>query len=196
MGRQSIIRRKTKETDITLQLDLDGTGKGEISTGIGFFDHVLETLRQHSLFDLSIDAKGDLHVDDHHTIEDIGIALGLAIREAVGENANITRFAHAYCPLDESLSRAVVDVCGRGFFHFECGLPLSKIGNFSAEMFQEFLRAAAINAGLTLHVALLYGVNQHHALEAMTKSVAKALRTALSVDERQSGIPSTKGVLV
>jgi imidazoleglycerol-phosphate dehydratase len=196
MTRQSIIRRKTFETDITLQLNLDGTGKGAISTGIGFFDHLLETLKLHSGFDMAIDAKGDLHVDDHHTIEDVGIALGQAIRESLGENAYICRYGHAYCPLDESLARAVVDACGRGYFGIDCSLAFAKVGTFSGEMFPEFLRALALNGGLTLHVSLIHGSNQHHALEAMMKSVARALRMAFVIDEKQAGVPSTKGTLI
>ncbi len=196
MTRQAKITRKTKETDIAVSLNLDGKGEGSISTGIGFFDHLLESLQKHSGFSLQIQARGDLHVDGHHTVEDVGIALGQALDQALGDRTGIARFGHAYCPLDESLARAVVDISGRGFISYECPLPLGAIGAFQGELFEEFLRAFAMNAKITLHVTLLTGKNQHHALEAMTKALARALRMAAALDSGQAGVPSTKGTLV
>jgi len=195
MSRKSQIKRKTNETDISVNLYIDGNGHGEISSGVGFFDHLLDALRKHGQFDMDIKATGDLHIDAHHTVEDTGIILGQAFAEALGDCSGITRFGYAYCPLDEALARAVVDVSGRGFFHFENPVKIEKVGQFDGELFQEFLRAFAINAKITLHVTLLYGQNQHHALEAMIKAVARALKMATSIDKHQSGIPSTKGVL-
>ena len=196
MSRQANISRKTKETDITVSLDIDGKGSSEISTGIGFFDHLLESLQKHSGFALRIAAKGDLHIDGHHTVEDVGIVLGQAFDQALGDRNGIVRFGHAYCPLDESLARAVVDISGRGFLNYECPLPLGLVGEFQGGLFEEFLRAFAMNAKITLHVTLLTGKNQHHALEAMTKALARALRMAASIDSGQAGVPSTKGTLV
>lgn len=195
MSRQSQLNRKTKETDISVNIDLDGKGIGTISTSIGFFDHLLDALRKHGQFDINLKAVGDLHIDGHHTVEDTGIILGQAFAKALGDCAGITRFGYAYCPLDEALARAVVDISGRGFLYFENPVKTEKVGQFDGELFQEFLRAFAINAKITLHVTLLYGQNQHHALEAMIKAVARALRMAMTFDNRQSGVPSTKGVL-
>jgi len=195
MSRKSLIKRKTKETDISVNLNIDGKGEGEISTGVGFFDHLLDALRKHGQFDLDIKATGDLHIDAHHTVEDTGIILGQAFAEALGDCSGITRFGYAYCPLDEALARAVVDISGRGFLHFENPVKTEKVGQFDGELYQEFLRGLAMNARITLHVTLLYGQNQHHSLEAMTKAVARALRMATSIDQQQTGIPSTKGVL-
>jgi len=195
MDRHSKITRKTNETNITITLNLNGTGQGSISTGIGFFDHLLEAFKKHSSIDLALDAKGDLHIDGHHTVEDIGIVLGQAFDQALGDRAQIARFGHAFCPLDEALVRAVVDISGRPFFNFECDMSFTKVGEFDGELFEEFLRAFAMNAKVTLHLTLLSGKNQHHVLEAMTKAFARALRMAFSYDEKQTGIPSTKGVL-
>lgn len=196
MARNSKITRTTAETRVTVELDLDGSSVSRISTGIGFFDHLLDALRKHAGFDLVIEAKGDLHIDGHHTVEDVGIVLGQALAEALGDGCGISRFGHAYCPLDEALARSVVDVSGRPFLSFICPLPLKQVGEFAGELFEEFLRAFAMNARLTLHVELLCGRNQHHAMEAMIKATARALRAAVTVDDRQKGIPSTKGVLV
>jgi imidazoleglycerol-phosphate dehydratase len=195
MKRQAEITRKTKETHITLTVDLDGSGRGELKTGIGFFDHLLDALCKHAGFDLSIDASGDLYVDGHHTVEDVGIVLGQAFDRALGERKGITRFGFAYCPLDEALARSVVDISGRPFFNMENPMKLRNIGEFQGELFPEFLRAFAMNAKITLHIALLCGQNQHHALEAMIKSLARALRMAVAPDNTFSDIPSTKGVL-
>jgi len=196
MSRQAKVTRKTKETDIIVSLNLDESAEGSISSGIGFFDHLLESLQKHSGFSLQINAKGDLHVDGHHTIEDVGIVLGQAFDQAFGDRNGIVRFGHAYCPLDESLARAVVDISGRGFLSYECPLPLRMVGEFQGELFEEFLRAFAMNAKVTLHVTLLAGKNAHHALEAMTKALARALRMAAAIDSGQAGVPSTKGTLV
>ncbi len=195
MNRKATVNRKTKETDVSVSLNLDGSGKGECSSGIGFFDHMLDALRKHGQFDLDIKVKGDLHIDGHHTVEDTGIVLGQAFAQALGDCAGITRFGHAYCPLDEALARAVVDISGRGFLYYENDLEPGLVGQFEGELFPEFLRALAMNAKITLHVSLLHGQNRHHALEAMIKAVARALRMAVSPDILQSGIPSTKGVL-
>jgi len=195
MNRKAMVNRKTKETEITVSLNLDGSGKGESFSGIGFFDHLLDALRKHGNFDLDIKVKGDLHIDGHHTVEDTGIVLGQAFAQALGDCAGITRFGHAYCPLDEALARAVVDISGRGLLFYENDLDSGQVGQFESELFPEFLRALAMNARITLHVSLLYGQNRHHALEAMSKAVARALRMAVSPDTGQPGIPSTKGVL-
>lgn len=189
------ITRQTTETNIVLLLDLDGKGFGEIRTGIGFFDHLLDALKKHSLIDLTLTAQGDLHIDGHHTVEDVGICLGQAFQQALADKKGITRFGYAYCPLDEALSRAVVDLSGRGYLAFDSILPLQRIGEFDGELFVEFLRAFTVQAGITLHLHLLAGVNQHHAMESMIKSMARALRSAIALDPRQSDIPSTKGVL-
>ncbi|NLP11468.1 imidazoleglycerol-phosphate dehydratase HisB [bacterium] len=193
--RTAQIVRKTHETDITLSVNLDGSGRRDIQTGIGFFDHLLDSLARHSLIDLTINAKGDLYVDGHHTVEDVGICLGTAFSQAVADKQGITRFGFACCPLDEALSRAVVDVSGRGFFVFEPRMALHRVGEFDGELLTEFLRAFAVHAQMTVHVGILYGVNQHHMMESLMKSLARALRMALAVDPREPGIPSTKGVL-
>lgn len=196
MGRKTKIERKTKETDISLELNLDGTGRSTISSGIGFFDHLLDALQKHAQMDLLLRAKGDLHIDGHHTVEDIGIVMGQAFLKSIGEAKGINRFGYAYCPLDESLARAVIDISGRPFFRLECPLVLTKIGEFDGELFGEFFRAFAMNAKITLHISLLAGENQHHALEAMTKAVARAIKMAIQITGEPVQIPSTKGVLV
>ncbi len=195
MDRQAEINRKTNETDIEVRLNLDGSGKSRIATGIGFFDHLLQSFCKHGNFDLDVAAKGDLHIDGHHTVEDVGIALGLAFAKAVGDGAGITRFGHAYCPLDEALARSVVDISGRPFLNFECPVSFGRIGEFEGELYEEFVRGFVVNARITAHLTLLAGKNQHHILEAMTKSLARALRMAVAIDSKQTGIPSTKGVL-
>lgn len=196
MKRSAEITRKTRETDITVDLNVDGSGKGIVQSGIGFFDHLLDALKKHAYFDLDLRAKGDLHIDGHHTVEDIGIVVGQAFDKALNDRKGIERFGCAFCPLDEALARSVVDVSGRGFLVFECDLQFGTIGVFEGALFEEFLRAFATNARLTLHVCLLAGKNQHHALEAMMKSMAVALRKAVAFNIRQKGIASTKGVLV
>ena len=195
-SRRACVDRSTKETQIRIIVDLDDTGNEKIHTGIGFFDHLLDSLRTHAAINLSIEAKGDLHIDGHHTVEDVGIVLGQALDQALGDRNGIMRFGFSYCPLDESLARAVVDLSGRPFFHFASAVPLIQVGSFAGELFSEFLRSFCNNAKMTLHVELLYGQNQHHAMEAMIKAVARALRMACALDPRQPGIPSTKGSLV
>ena len=190
------VARDTKETSIKVTVDLDGTGKGAIATGIGFFDHMLDQLARHSLIDMTIEAKGDLHIDDHHTVEDTGIAIGQAIREALGNRAGITRYADAMLPMDETLSRAAIDVSGRPFLVFRTEFPREKIGTFDTELVREFFQAFAMNAGITLHLETFYGANAHHIAESCFKAVARALKVAVAIDPRQGGaIPSTKGTL-
>jgi len=193
--RKASLQRETAETAVSIVLDLDGRGRSTISTGIGFFDHLLTALAKHSHMDLSVDAKGDLHIDGHHTVEDIGIVLGKAAHEALASKAGIFRFGHAYCPLDEALSRAVIDISGRGFLAWECPVPLQRVGEFDGELLEEFLRAFAHNAGITLHVAVLAGKNNHHVMESVIKAVARAWRMAVALDPGQTSIPSTKGTL-
>jgi len=194
--RKAEISRKTKETEIAVAVDLDGSGMAEISTGIGFFDHMLEQLAKHSLIDISIAAKGDLHIDYHHTVEDTGIALGQAVKKALGDMRGITRFADVLLPMDETLTRVAVDVSGRPFLVFRTEFNRPKIGEFDTDLVREFFQAFATNVGMNLHIETLYGVNAHHISESSFKGLARALRTALQVDERQKGeIPSTKGTL-
>ncbi len=194
--RSASVTRTTKETDIAVTVALDGTGTYDVSTGIGFFDHMLEQLSRHSLIDITVRAKGDLHIDQHHTVEDVGIALGLALKQAMGDRKGISRYADAHLPMDETLTRCAVDVSGRPFLVFRIPFTRDKIGDFDTELFEEFFRAFAFNAGLTLHVETLYGVNNHHMIESAFKATARALRSALAVDPRQAGsIPSTKGAL-
>ena len=194
--RQATISRKTNETEITATVNLDGTGACRIETGIGFFDHMLEQLGRHGLIDVTITAKGDLHIDDHHTVEDIGITLGQAIRQALGERRGIVRYGHAYLPMDETLSRASIDVSGRPFLVFRTDFHTPKIGTFDTQLVREFFQAFAMHAGITLHIETLYGVNDHHIAESCFKAVARAVRNAIAIDPRRSdAVPSTKGVL-
>ena len=194
--RTATVARETNETTITVTVDLDGTGASRCATGVGFFDHMLDQLARHSLVDIAVAARGDLHIDDHHTVEDVGIALGQALREALGDRAGITRYADALLPMDECLTRAAIDVSGRPFLVFRTEFPNPKIGTFDTELVREFFQALAVNAGLTLHVETLYGANSHHVAESCFKAVARALGAAVAVDPRRQGaIPSTKGVL-
>ncbi|MEJ0092329.1 MAG: imidazoleglycerol-phosphate dehydratase HisB [Methylocella sp.] len=194
--RTGVVSRKTKETEIEVRADLDGRGVAKISTGIGFFDHMLEQLARHSLIDIDIRAKGDLHIDQHHTVEDTGIALGAAIRQALGDRAGIARYADALLPMDETLTRVAIDVSGRPFLVFRTNFPRAKIGDFDTELVREFFQAFAMNAGITLHVETFYGENAHHISESCFKGLARALRLAVELDPRQNGaIPSTKGSL-
>ena len=196
MPRTSEIKRKTGETDIVVSLNLDGAGKSSVDTGIGFFDHMLTALAKHSGMDLDITCKGDLYVDGHHSVEDVGIALGKAFCEALGDKVGIVRFGSARCPLDEALGDAVVDVSGRAYLVYECKFAQDKIGELDTQLVEEFFRAFVSNAGITLHIKCLYGVNDHHKAEAMFKSCARAIRQAVSIDPRFSDqISSTKGVL-
>ena len=195
-GRTATIERKTNETAIAVSVDLDGTGKADIKTGVGFFDHMLEQLARHSLVDMTVRAEGDLHIDDHHTVEDTGIALGQAISKALGERRGIARYASLDLAMDECLTRAAVDLSGRPFLVWNVAFPGSKIGTFDTELVREFFQAFAQNARVTLHVTNHYGVNNHHIAETCFKAVARVLRTSCEIDPRQAGaIPSTKGVL-
>jgi len=195
MARVSEVTRTTNETDITLRVDLDGMGSTDIGTGVPFFDHMLDALGRHGTFDLSVRATGDLEVDAHHTVEDVGIVLGQAIAEALGDKAGIRRFGSATVPMDEACVLAAVDISGRGGLVYEVDLPIEIIGTFDTTLAKEFLVALAANAGLTLHVHMLAGENSHHIVEAAFKAVARALREAVEIDPRVSGVPSTKGSL-
>ena len=196
MTRSTTLTRPTSETAITLRLDLDGTGNARIATGIGFLDHMLTALARHALFDLDIDARGDPHIDDHHTTEDVGIVLGQAIAQAVGDKRGIRRYGHAVVPMDEALVDAAADLSGRPFLAWSIAFAPGKIGSMDTELFQEFFRALAMNALLTLHITQRAGSNAHHIAEACFKAVARALRQAVEPDPRTAGaIPSTKGSL-
>ncbi|MFG1430983.1 imidazoleglycerol-phosphate dehydratase HisB [Xanthobacter sp. V2C-8] len=194
--RKADIVRETKETKISLSVDLDGTGKSDISTGIGFLDHMLDAIARHSRFDLAIRATGDLHIDFHHTTEDVGIVLGQAVRKALGDLRGITRYADCLMPMDETLTRVAIDISGRPFLVFRTEFPVAKIGAFDTELVREFFQAFAMNAGVTLHVETLYGVNAHHISESCFKGLARVLRAAVAIDPAAAGeIPSTKGAL-
>jgi imidazoleglycerol-phosphate dehydratase len=194
--RSATITRKTKETEISASVVLDGSGKGDIETGIGFFDHMLDQIARHSLIDLSIRAKGDLHIDFHHTVEDVGIALGQALAKALGDKRGIVRYADCLLPMDETLSRVALDISARPFLVFNVAFPTEKIGAFDTQLIREFFQALAIQAGLTLHIETLYGANSHHIAESCFKGVARALGNAIAIDPRQAErVPSTKGAL-
>ena len=194
--RRATVRRQTKETAIEVTVDLDGTGASDIATGVGFFDHMLDQIARHALVDLTIRATGDLHIDQHHTVEDTGIALGQAIREALGDKRGITRYADVHLPMDEVLTRVALDFSGRPFFVFRTAFSQAKIGTFDTELVREFFHALAMQAHLTLHIETLYGANNHHIAESCFKGLARALRVAVAIDERQGDrIPSTKGSL-
>lgn len=194
--RIATINRKTNETEIALSINLDGTGSYTIDTGIGFLDHMIDQLSRHSLIDMDIKAKGDLHIDCHHTAEDVGIALGQAFKTALGDKKGIGRYADVHLPMDETMTRAAVDVSGRPFFVWDVTFTRDKVGDFDTELFEEFFNAFAINAGITLHIANLYGTNNHHIAESCFKAVARVLRKAVEVDPRQADrVPSTKGTL-
>ena len=195
MTRSATITRKTGETDITLTIDLDGTGKVDVQTGVGFFDHMLAAFGRHGLFDLTVRATGDYAVDDHHTVEDVGIVLGQAVREALGDKAGITRFSDVAIAMDESLVQAAIDVSGRGQAYINLPVPTQKVGAFDTELAEEFFIAFARDAALTLHVRELAGTNSHHIIEAAFKAFGRALRFACEKDPRVSGVPSTKGTL-
>ena len=195
MTRTAKIDRKTAETDIQLQLILDGTGKSDIATGVGFFDHMLTLLGKHAAFDLEIRAAGDLHVDQHHTVEDVGICLGMAVREALGDKAGIRRWGHFTLPMDEVLVTSAVDLGGRPYFVFNVDFPTQKIGDFDSELIEDFWQAFSVNAAANLHITAHYGRNSHHLAEGVFKGTARALRMAVQADDRISGVPSTKGTL-
>ena len=195
-GRTAQIERKTKETDIRLSLNLDGSGAYEVTTGIGFFDHMLEQLSRHSLIDLELTCKGDLHIDQHHTVEDTGLAVGEAIRSALGNKAGIRRYGQAFAPMDEALTRCALDISGRPFTVYKVEIPQLRLGEMDTELFPHFFESLAQAAGITLHVENLYGKNSHHIIESAFKAVARALRTGVEIDSRAAGaVPSTKGML-
>ena len=194
--RAASVSRRTAETDVSVRLTLDGTGRSAISTGVGFLDHMLDLLARHALFDLEVEVTGDLHVDQHHTVEDAGIALGQAFGQALGEKRGIARYASVDLPMDETLSRVALDVSGRPFLVFRTRFPTERIGAFDTELVREWFQAFAMNAGITLHVETLYGDNSHHIAESLYKGLARALRTAVAVDPREGDrVPSTKGSL-
>ena len=193
--RTAAVERKTAETSIKLVLNLDGSGKGIIDSGIGFFDHMLNLVTVHGLMDLTLACDGDLEVDGHHSVEDIGIALGQAFRQAIGDKAGICRYGTFYLPMDETLALVSLDISGRPFLVYDGGGMAPMIGGFDTELTEEFLRAFAFNAGITLHVKVLYGTNSHHKVEAIFKALGHALRIAVENDPRVDGIPSTKGTL-
>ena len=194
--RKGAVSRETNETKISVEIDLDGQGAAKVATGVGFFDHMLDQLARHSLIDITVTARGDLQIDDHHTVEDVGIALGQALNQALGDKRGLARYADCLLPMDEALTRVAVDVSGRPFLVFRTEFPTAKIGSFDTELVREFFQAFAINGGLTLHIETLYGANSHHIAESCFKGVARALGAALAIDPRQaSRIPSTKGAL-
>ncbi|WP_293843883.1 imidazoleglycerol-phosphate dehydratase HisB [uncultured Parolsenella sp.] len=195
MTRCATVPRKTGETDITITIDLDGSGKVDVETGVGFFDHMLCAFGRHGLFDLTVRAAGDTQVDDHHTVEDVGIVLGQAVREALGDKAGITRFADVAIAMDESLVQVAIDVSGRGQAYVDLPVPTQKVGTFDTELAEEFFIAFARDAGLTLHVRELAGSNSHHIIEAAFKAFGRALRFACELDPHVIGVPSTKGSL-
>lgn len=193
--RTAHIQRHTTETDIDLSLNLDGSGTARIDTGIGFFDHMLTLMAAHGLLDLRIQARGDTHIDDHHTVEDVGIVLGQALQQALGDKTGLRRYGHAIVPMDEALALVAIDCSGRGLLVCDVTFERDRIGSFDTELVEEFLRAMAHNGGLTLHVRQLAGHNAHHVAEAVFKGLGQALRRAVERDPRRTGVPSTKGVL-
>jgi imidazoleglycerol-phosphate dehydratase len=195
MSRSAQIHRQTNETQIELELHLDGSGRAEISTGIGFFDHMLELFTRHGTFDLTVRAQGDLQIDGHHTVEDVGICLGQALREALGDKAGIRRYGHFTLPMDETLVTSALDLSGRFALAFNAPLPAAQIGDFDSELLEDFWQAVAANALCNLHILLHYGRNSHHISEAVFKATGRALRMAVETDPRMPGIPSTKGSL-
>jgi imidazoleglycerol-phosphate dehydratase len=194
--RKAAIKRATKETDVEVSVDLDGTGVSAVATGIGFLDHMLDLLARHSRIDIVVKAKGDLHIDHHHTTEDVGIAFGQAVKQALGEMKGITRYADVHMPMDEALTRVALDISGRPFLVFRVEFVRDKVGSFDTELVQEWFQAFAMNAGVTLHVETLQGTNDHHIAESCFKGLARVLRTAVAIDPRAAGeVPSTKGTL-
>src|ERR1700687_6030336 len=194
--RKAAVKRKTKETEVEVEIDLDGAGRSSIATGIGFLDHMLDLVARHSRFDIAVKAKGDLHIDHHHTTEDVGIALGQAVKQALGDMKGITRYADVHVPMDEALTRVALDISGRPLLVFNTEFVRDKVGTFDTELVQEWFQAFAMNSGLTLHVATLYGSNDHHIAESCFKGLARALRAAIAIDPRAANeVPSTKGQL-
>jgi len=195
-ARRAAVKRRTKETAITASVDLDGTGAYDVATGVGFLDHMIEQLARHSLIDITLRAEGDLHIDQHHTTEDSGIVLGQALAKALGDKKGIARYGFAYLPMDDTLTRVALDVSGRPYLVWKVTFTRSKVGEMDTELFREWFQAFAQHAGLTLHVETLFGENSHHIAETCYKALAKALRQAVAMDERQKGsVPSTKGQL-
>lgn len=195
MTRSARIDRQTAETDISLELELDGAGRAEIATGVGFFDHMLTLLAKHAAVDLRVRAKGDLHVDQHHTVEDVGICLGQALRQALGDKSGIRRYGHFTLPMEETLATVAIDLSGRYYLVFQAAFAAPKIGDFDSELVEDFWQAVAANALCNLHVLVHYGRNSHHVSEAIFKAAARALRMAVETDDRLPGVPSTKGTL-
>ena len=195
MGRTAEITRQTAETSIRLSLNLDGTGQSKIHTGVGFFDHMLTLLARHAALDLTVEAQGDLQVDQHHTVEDVGICLGQAIQQALGDKAGIRRYGHFTLPMEETLVTTAIDLSGRSYLVFQASFPTAKIGEFDSELVEDFWQAVAANALCNLHVVLHHGRNSHHISEGIFKSAARALRMAVEPDPRMTGVPSTKGTL-
>ena len=193
--RTATIERKTSETDIRLSVHVDGTGRSEIATGVGFFDHMLTHIAKHGLLDLTVKATGDLHIDDHHTVEDVGIALGKALAEALGDRAGIARVGNCAVPMDEALVFCAIDISGRGFLACDLTLTAPKLGDYTTELTTEFFRAVAVNAGWTVHLRQMAGANTHHLIESAFKAFGRAMAQAVALDSRVQGIPSTKGVL-
>lgn len=195
MTRISRIERNTKETQIVLELNLDGTGQSDVRTGVGFLDHMLDLFTRHGVFDLKVQAHGDLHVDQHHTVEDVGICLGLALREALGDKQGIRRYGHFTLPMEETLVTCALDLSGRSYLVYQAPVPNAKIGEFDSELLEDFWQSFSANALCNLHVLLHYGRNSHHISEAVFKGIARAVRMAVESDPRMPGVPSTKGVL-
>lgn len=194
--RAATIERKTRETEIFVAINLDGAGEYDIETGIGFFDHMLEAFSKHSLIDLKIRAEGDLHIDMHHTVEDVGIVMGQAVAKALGDLSGITRYANAYIPMDETLSRVAIDICNRAYLVWRVEFPTEKIGEMDTQLFKEWFHAFAMNAGICVHVENLYGENSHHIIESCFKALARAMRVGVGIDGRLGDeAASTKGVL-
>lgn len=195
MSRLSEKERETKETDINVEVNIDGEGKCNIDTGIGFFDHMLNLMAVHGGMDLKIKAKGDLYVDCHHTVEDVGITLGSCLKEALGDKVGIKRYGTAYTPMDESLAFVSLDISGRSYLVFDAEFTVDRVGGLDTEMVEEFFRALAFNAGITLHIKIMYGKNNHHKIEGIFKAFGRALKEAMTIDEKIKGVMSTKGVL-
>lgn len=194
--RRASVTRTTAETDIAVEIDLDGTGRHDISTGVGFFDHMLDQLARHALIDMTVRAEGDRHIDDHHTVEDTGITLGQALARALGDKRGIRRYGACLLPMDDALVRAALDLSGRPFLVWNVAMPTAKIGSFDTELVREFFQAFSTHGGITLHVDCLHGINSHHIAEAAFKAVARALREAVEIDPRRAdAVPSTKGTL-
>ena len=195
MSRTARIERKTAETEIVVTVDVDGDGRAEVATGIGFFDHMLTLLAKHAAIDMTVEAKGDLHVDQHHTVEDVGIGLGQALRQALGDKSGIRRYGHFTLPMEETLASVAIDLSGRYYLVFQAPFPAAKIGDFDSELVEDFWQSVAANTLCNLHVLVHYGRNSHHISEAIFKAAARALRMAIELDPRTTGVPSTKGTL-